>query len=75
MAVHIEKFIRILPANLHQYVYIKMEGFDEINLSVKTYEEMTEINSVGSSMVFMYHSKTICVPYVIRITGHWITHR
>ncbi len=53
LPVQIAKIIRLLSANLRQFVVSRnTEGFDAITLSVRTYQEMIELDSVSTSTVF-----------------------
>ncbi len=47
LPVKIEKFVRILPMNLRQFVVSRTHlTFAEVAASVKTYQELIEVNTV-----------------------------
>ncbi len=47
IGVQIEKFIRILPMNLTQFVVLRAHNiFSEVADSVKTYQELIEVDTV-----------------------------
>lgn len=48
LSVQIEKFVRILPMNLRQFVISRAHiTFDEVADSVKTYQELLEMDTVS----------------------------
>ncbi len=48
IGVQIEKFVKILSMNLCQFVVFRAhDDFAEVALSVKTYQELIEVNTVA----------------------------
>ncbi len=52
LEVQIEIFIRILPPNLRQFVVLRnTDNFDDVKLSVKSYQELIENDSVINTSI------------------------
>ncbi len=64
IAVQIEMFVKILPMNLCQFVVSRAHGdFAELALSVKTYQELIEVDTVAhifKNVSFEDDSYTLC---------------
>ncbi len=53
LPVQIEKFVRILPIQLHQFIVSRAHAaFAEVTESVKTFQELLEVDTVFKNVTF-----------------------
>ncbi len=61
IGVQIEKFVRILPMNLWQFVVSRAhDNFAEVALSVKIYQELIEVDTVAHIFKNVTYEDTGC---------------